>query len=138
MEFPQLHFLWAYHRPRHRLGLVTLQGRLLGAVAAGLVSRGTLFDLAAQLATGKAALAEALRALKDGGWIAIQLLPEERLVVRLERRRSMPRPPLSPPLVVNRRLHADAWALSVRPGQGSLPLKEKAPTALATVGASEE
>lgn len=109
--FPQRYFLWAFHRPRHRPGLITLQGRLLGAIAAGFVGRGTLFDIAARLATGKEAVVEALRALKDGGWIAIQFLPEEQMVVRLERRRTLPRPPLVPPLVANRRLHVDAWAL---------------------------
>jgi hypothetical protein len=100
-------FVWAYHRPRHQLGLVTLQGRILGAVAAGLLSRGTVFDIAAQLCTGKAALCAALRALRDGGWVAVQLLPDEWLVVRLERRRAGE----ASALMLNRRVHADAWAL---------------------------
>jgi hypothetical protein len=106
--FAERSFLWAYHRPRHQLGLVTLQGRLLGAVTAGLVSRGTVFDIAAQLGTGKAALCASVRALRDGGWVAVQLLPDEQMVLRLERRHAGE---VSAPMV-DRRVHADAWALA--------------------------
>jgi hypothetical protein len=95
------------HRPDRPLGLVALQGRVLGAVTAGLLRTATLPDLATQLRTGTSALREALRALRDGGWIAIQLLPADQLVIRLERRsadadlQGMP----------DRRVYADAWAL---------------------------
>jgi hypothetical protein len=100
-------FVWADYRSRRRLGLVTLQGRLLGAVAAGLVSRGTLLDVAAGLSTSADVLSDALRALRDGGWVAVHTLPEEQLVVRLERRHAEATAALMP----NRRVHADAWAL---------------------------
>ena len=52
-------------------------------------------------------LALALRILRDGGWIAVQLLPADELVVHLERRGSA----TVSRLTRNRRQHADAWAL---------------------------
>lgn len=100
-------FLWVCRRSRFRSGPITLQGYVLGAIAGGLVGAGTLHEIAAQLSMGRAAFRVALRALRDGGWVAVQLLPGEQMVLRLERRRAS----TASALTLDRRLHADAWAL---------------------------
>jgi DNA-binding transcriptional regulator PaaX len=96
------------HGQRHdEAELVSLQGRILDAVAGGVVLLGSLSEVADRVGASAEQLREALRELRGVGWIAVQLQPGGRLVVRLERRsqrspRRIPR---------ERRSHRDAWAL---------------------------
>lgn len=87
--------------------LVSLQGRILDAVAGGMVLLGSLSEVADRVGTSVERLREALHELRDVGWIAVQLQPGGRLVVRLERRVQRGARRLS----VERRSHRDAWTL---------------------------
>ncbi len=89
--------------------VVRAEGRLLDAVASGLVLEGTLAELAQTLGVHAAPLRMALRELCSVGWVAARTHPANRLTVRLERRLAGQQRPSVP--FERRRGSQDAWTL---------------------------
>jgi hypothetical protein len=83
---------------------------IVDAIADGTVLIGTLATLSQALGVKVADLRSALRELLEARTIAVSAEARGQLTIRLERRRSEPRPGLSP-AIERRRPKADVWIM---------------------------